>query len=317
LDHTRQYRLVTIFAVLLVAFSAATAADMKPEDVVQKHLASIGSPEVRAAAKSRVMEGNASYRILVGGSGELEGKATLVSEGDKMLLQLKINALKYHGEKFVRNGGKTFVSGTYDDGSRSELGEFLRAEDVPLRDGLLGGVLSTDWALLDMSKDKGKLHYDGLKKVDGVEYRVVSYQARRNADLDITMYFEPETFRHAMTVYKASVHTGIAGTNPEGALGVAPNVTGGNVAGGADAHLTNEPSLAGGADAQSARQQPTRYRVEERFSDFQTVEGLTLPWHYELKFSSEQQMTKVVDWDIKTTRVLNNVSLNAKNFEIH
>jgi hypothetical protein len=305
-SHARQYRLATFLAALLVAFGAATAADMKPEDLVQKHLASIGSPEVRAAAKSRVMEGNASYRILVGGSGELEGKATLVSEGDKMLLQLKINALKYHGEKFVRNGGKTFVSGTYDDGSRSELGEFLRAEDVPLRDGLLGGVLSTDWALLDMSKDKGKLHYDGLKKVDGVEYQVVSYHAKKNADLDITLYFEPETFRHAMTVYTASVHAGIAGADPNASLS-AP----------AGAGRGSSRDLSGGTDSQSARQQPTRYRIEERFSDFQTADGLTLPSHYELKFSSEQQMTKVVDWDIKTTRVLSNVPLNDKNFEIH
>ena len=57
-------------AYLLFACVYALAADLKPEEIVQKHLASIGTPEARAAAKTRVIQAPATYRILVGGSGQ-------------------------------------------------------------------------------------------------------------------------------------------------------------------------------------------------------------------------------------------------------
>jgi hypothetical protein len=269
---------------ILTSIGAKGETNLKVEDVLQKHLDSVGTPEVRAAAKSRVIEGTVAYRVLVGGSGEIQGKAVMVSEGDKLQMLLKINALKYHGERFVRDGDKTFVAGTYDNKTRSEFGEFLRAEDIPLREGLLGGVWSAGWPLLDLNASKGKFRYDGLKKVEGKEFHAVQYRGKKKSDLDITLYFEPETFRHVMTIYKANVHAGIGATEVE-----------------------------------SARQQETRYRIEERFSDFRPVDGLSLPSHYDLRFQEELQngFTKMVEWDMTTTRVLNNVSLDSKNFEIH
>jgi hypothetical protein len=102
-------------------------------------------------------------------------------------------------------------------------------------------------------------------------------------DLAIRLYFEPETFRHAMTTYQVSIQAGI-----------------------------------GANDVESARQQETRYRIEERFGDFQNSDGLTLPFHYELRFTKELQngFTKLLEWDVAVTRVLNNVSLDPRNFQI-
>ena len=302
-----KHRVAIVCSFLLLALGSAFAADMKPEEVLQKHLAAIGTPEARAAAKSRAVEASLSYKILQGGSGELQGTGAVVSDGDKELLMLKIAALKYHGEKFVRDGNRTFVAGTYDDGSRSEFGEFLRAEDAALREGLLGGVWSTGWALLAPDAEK-KLKPQGIKKVDGVEYYAVSYHPKKGGDLDITLYFEPTTFRHVMTVYKASLHAGIGGTNPDANMGApapaAPNSSG--------------TDLSGGADTASARQQETRYRIEERFSDFQTTDGLSLPAHYELRFQEDlTSFTKLVDWNLTSTAIKTNIPIDAKNFAIH
>jgi hypothetical protein len=245
------------------------------------------------------MEGTAAYRILVGGSGEIVGKSVMVSEGPKLQLLLKITALKYHGEKFMRDGDKTFVAGTYDDGSRSEFAQFLRGEDLSIREGLLCGVLSTGWPLLSLDSSGAKLHYEGIKKLDGHEFHAISYRPKKSTGLDIVLYFEPETFRHVRTVYSARVHAGLGGANPMAGLGA--------------------PGLAGGTEVQSARQNETRYRIEERFSDFKTVDGIMLPSHYDLRFQQELQngFTKLVEWDVTATRVLNNVPLDPRNFEIH
>ena len=41
--------------------------------------------------------------------------------------------------------------------------------------------------------------------------------------------------------------------------------------------------------AATAHQNETRYRLEERFSDFAAVDSLTLPMHYTLQFTHEQK----------------------------
>lgn len=289
----------------LIAGGVAFAEErLNAEDVLRKHLESVGTEATRAAAKSRVVEGTTSYRILVGGAGQVDGKAVVVSDGRKMQMLLKVSAPQYAGERFICDGDKTSVAGTYTDKSRSELGQFLRAEDLPLREGLLGGVLSTSWPLLDLNGRKARLKYLGLKKVNGVELHAVTYQPKKNTDMDITLYFEPTTFHHVLTVYTASVHAGLGGTATTDTL--APPSEIGTFGGST------------GADVNTSRQQQTRYRIEERFSSFEAFDGVSLPTHYDLRFQEELQngFTKTVEWDTTTTRVLNNVTLDAKNFKV-
>ena len=290
--------LAVYFFAFLVASAALCEEHMKAEDVLKRHLDSIGTEAARAAAKSRVVEGDTSYRVLVGGAGQVDGRAFIVSDGRKLQMALKINANQYTGERFTCDGDKTSVAGTYADKSRSEFGQFLRSEDLPLREGLLGGVLTTGWPLLDLSARKARLKYLGLKKVDGANFEAVSYQPKKGTDMEITLYFDPETFRHVRTIYTATVHAGLG-------QGTGPAEVGGN--------------LAAGGDVSTARQQETRYRVEERFSGFEAANGLTLPTHYDLRFQAELQngFTKTVEWDVTTTRVLNNEPVDARNFLIH
>lgn len=276
-----------------LAIAQATAAEEKitAEDLLQHHLDSIGTAATRAEAKSRVVEGAVAYRVLVGGSGRIDGKAVLVSEGKKFQLLLKIVAPQYRGEQFICDGDKTWVAGTYMDKTRSEFGEFMRAEDLALREGLLGGTLSTAWSLLDVGSRKGKLRYQGLKTVDGVDLYALSYQPKKSTDLNITLYFEPKTFRHVRTVYTATVTSG---------LGMAD---------------TGDRA----EETASARQNQTRYRMEESFSDFKTADGLTLPNRYDLRFQEELQngFSKQVEWDVSATKILSNIPVDARNFQVH
>jgi hypothetical protein len=269
-------------AVVIIVSGLVFADDSKPEDLIARHLQSIGAPAVRQTAKSRVMEGTANYRILVGGSGQLTGKAALVSESRKMNLLLKLMTSDYRGEQIVFDGDHVRVVGTYADKRRSEFGDFILANDAPIREGLLGGVLSTAWPLTDVDGRKPKLTLEGRKGVDGRDLEALRYQPKKGTDLEITLYFEPETARHVKTVYTAS-----------------------------------QQPVAHRTDIASARSQQTRYRLEEDFSDFQPSDGLTLPGHYELRFTEEMEsgFTKSVCWSVSTNRILSNVSLDPRNFE--
>jgi len=293
---TRQLVCLAVLAFVSPALFAAT--ETNTTDLLNKHLAALGAPEVRNA-KSRVVEGAATYKILVGGSGQVQGKSVFASEGEKLRMLLKVNLDQYHGEQFIYSGKKTDVAGTYTDKTWSEFGDFLRSQDAPLREGLLGGALNTTWPLLNLEAHKANVSYEGLKNMDGRQLYAMRYKPKKGTDLSIMLYFDPETFRHVMTVYTVSRAAGLGSVTYETAGG---------------------PSFStGAAETQSARRNEAHYRIEERFSEFQTVDGVTLPAHYDLRFSEELSngFSKAIDWDIKATRVLNNIGLDPKNFETH
>ena len=116
-----------IIAALFVFFvSCPGFGQIKAEELVQKHLASIGTPQVLASAHSRVIEAPVLYKVLVGGSGSLEGKGVIASQGEKARFLMKVNTVEYKGEQFISDGKHVDIAGTYADKSRSELGEFVR-----------------------------------------------------------------------------------------------------------------------------------------------------------------------------------------------
>ena len=155
---------------LLLVLAATVKAQEKltAEDILQRHLDSVGTAAIRSAAKSRVVEATASYRILLAANpAHYDGKAVMVSEGNKLQMLLKINAPQYTGERFKRYGDRTSIEATNVNQTRSELGTLLESDDSPIREGLIGGVLTTGWPLFDMGAHQGKVQYQGLKKIAG------------------------------------------------------------------------------------------------------------------------------------------------------
>jgi hypothetical protein len=269
--------------LLLVSVAAAAAKKpkLKTEDVVQRHLDSLGSVENRANWKSCKFEGSGSLQILAGGGGELQGPSTFLSHGRKLKFSIGFGWSDYPAEEISYDGDEVEV-GQLSAGRRSYLGEFLYFYDEIIAEGLFGGVLSTGWSLLDLEERKPKLNYDGLKDVDGVEYYTLRYRPRKRSDVEIRIYFDPETFRHCVTIYKVRISE---------AMGTRPG---------------------------QSRQEETRYTLKENFADFQEQENaVTVPlqWNIDLTIEAGVQ-TSLLRWSMNYGTIQVNPEIDAGQFLI-
>lgn len=247
--------------VVLCLSMIASAQKLKPEEIVAKHLESIGTGEARSAAKSRLVVGSAVVTFVTQKNQKAAGRIVLASSGEKNFLGLNLNAMDYPGEKFSFDGAKAKVA-TVISGQRSLFGNFVGSNDILLKDSLIGGALFSSWALNDLQRNKAKLSYDGTKKIDGREHYVLGYSSKNAGDLDISLYFDKESFRHVRTEYRRTSSAGI---------GVSPD--------------------------QSSGFSETRLKIVEDYSQFNTVKGVTLPFSYKLNYSiAGQRGTTEVEW---------------------
>src|SRR6202011_3899309 len=102
--------------------------------LVARHLDSLGTPAARAAVKSRVVQGTARFKILVGGGNQVEGRGAVVSEEHKVNLMLKFNT-DYRGEQFISDGDKSYIAATTADHRRTAFGEFVKSQTLLLQEG--------------------------------------------------------------------------------------------------------------------------------------------------------------------------------------
>lgn len=237
-----------------VTAAAVPAADkMQAEEVVAKHLESIGPEAARAAMKSLVVIGNARAVFKArNNAGAIDGKIAFGSEGNKVLMAMTFPSPDYVGEKFGYDG-KKFTVGYLKPGVRSTLGSFILIHDEVFKEGLMGGSLSVAWSLSSLAERKAKLDYAGTDKIDNRPVHKLKYMPKGGSDLEIALFFDAETFRHVRTQYS--------------------RVTGSRLSG-------------GGIDSQ-ASQRASRYKMTEDFSDFKTENGLTLPHGYKLLLELE------------------------------
>jgi hypothetical protein len=271
-------------ACVLVSNARAANPPANADELVALHLDSIASPAVRAGFKTRVAQGPVRYTILVGGAGFLDGKAQIASDGKKLIFMMKLPNNEYRGEQFVFDGEKVKVAFSGAQQTRSSFGNFVFVQDAVIREGLLGGLFTSAWPLLNVPERNAKLNFEGLKKIDGQELYDIRYRPHKNTDLEIHLYFDPQTYRHVETTYGYSV----------------------------------SQALTLGGEKAAAGQQLNRYRLTEKFSDFKTVDGVTLPTHDNIQFSQELQngRTTLNEWDLKGLDVSNNVPVDARNFQV-
>ena len=245
-------RSLTVLAVLLALSSVSVAKDDgQINDFVKQHLNSIGTEQTRAAVKSRAVKGQLQFSLVNGAGGNQEGKEVFISEGDKSVTLLKLPNPGYHGERFVCDGKKVEIA-FVRPGVYSSFGSFVRTHSEILTEGLLGGALSTGWALTRVEENNAKLQDRGVKKINGRELHRVQYLPAKNSDLEIMLYFDPQTARHLMTTYSLTI-------NPQMGSTVVAN----------------------------AKQDLTRYYLEERFDDFNGTDGVQLPGRWTLQFTTE------------------------------
>ncbi len=239
---------------LCSVFLMAKEPKLTTEELVQKSLDAIGTPEARAQ-KSRRLSGTIEFRRMSNSGMRVHGSVALLTITPNQLRFLaKFNANNYQQEDFTFDGTKVNIAFIDASGVRSRFGDFIYEHESVLREGLFGGPLSIADPLADLNAHQVKLHYDGLKKVDGRQVHQVSYYPHKNSDsLIIKLFFEPETFRHVKTIYSWDKPVGMASS-----------------------------------DIANARMPRYYYELEERFSEFRTVQGLTLPASWGIRLNTDE-----------------------------
>ncbi len=276
-----KYIKIPLIITIILAFSNLSFAQkMKPEEIITKHLDSIGTPQVRTSIKSQIAVGDAVVKFISQKNLTAQGRIVLASSADKFFWGLKLNAIDYSTEKFSFDGKKAKVA-IVRNGVRSILGNFVLSNNSILEESLLGGVLSTSWALSNMTNKKAKLSFEGEKKIDGKEVYVLGYSPKSGADISINLFFDKETFQHIRTEYKRVSSAAVGRTIDE-----------------------------------SARQSETRLKLTEDFSDFKMINGLVLPHNYRLLYTTTgQNGTTEIEWNFLLNQFAVNQNLDEKTFD--
>jgi hypothetical protein len=252
---------------------------LKTEEVIAKHLEAIGAIETRASITSHVLIGEVRLRVKGGRLGEAGGPVVMASEKEKHLIGMTLGSTNYPHEK-IGYDGKLLKAAYLLPGVRSTLGDFFISNPVFFREGLLGGALSTAWALADPKLRGAKVEYKGLKKIDDKELHELNYIPNKGSDFTIKLYLDAE-FRHVRSEF-TRILSATQGATPEA----------------------------------SARRGDTRYRMTEEYSDFKKESGLTLPHNYKMNLtvfgqgvSANQQ-----EWEIKLIRFAFNQPIPPESY---
>ncbi|HEY0005328.1 MAG TPA: hypothetical protein VGB17_11010 [Pyrinomonadaceae bacterium] len=278
---------LSLLAIMLLTATAATArkplADkMKPEEVIAKHLDSIGTAEARAAARNRIINGAATLTGRQGIKGIAEGRALMASEGNKHLIAMTFNSPDIPEEKWAYNGKKLTTALQRASSTPSPLAQYWLGNEFFFTEGVIGGTLSAAWPLLDFTDKRAKLEYAGTDKINGRLAHKIKYTPRKGSSYKINMYFDAENFQHLRTQYDRSV-----------------------------------AATMGATPMQSGGQLETRFRVTEDFSDFKAENGLTLPHTYKLELQIQSGSSPILlDWVFNLTQFTFNQTMTEKDFEI-
>jgi hypothetical protein len=246
-------RACAVIGLLVISSMAPRMAAQKltPEALVKLHLQALTSGTMPAREESRDIKGAVSAMTPARAAGQLGGTFRFSSGATSVRLNLQFGTDRYEGETFTAEGDKVDVAmADPRNGSRSAIGNFVARNRVIVGEGLIGGVLNRRWPLLDIAGRQPKLWYDGLKNLGGRDLHRLRYRAKDNqGSLEVELYFDPATYRHAASVYSSSQAQALGGT------------------------------------IESSSQQADQYsRIEERFGKFEQIGTLTLPRSWSIRF---------------------------------
>ena len=256
-----------IFIALLFVFAIGVAAQpekLSADQIVARHVASIGTPDAIAASTSRVLTGSGSLVSKLPRGFMLSGQGQMASTPHNVLFALVFQNPTYPYEKAAYDGQN--ASYGLPSGKTSMLGNYLKAQSAILKDGLLEGSLSAAWPLLDLkSAPKVKLEAAGFADVDGRPCYKVKYSSSRTGEMKVVLYFDAATFHHVRTEY----------------------------------HYTIEPSIGTSSTDVRSTSRIERYDMTEDFADFKQAGKLALPTTYKITISTEGQIESVTGTNLR------------------
>lgn len=265
----------------LPASVASADEKMRAEEVIAKHLDSIGTAEARRAVNNRVIVGTSRFSFRARGVGQTTGRVVLASEGVKSLIGMEFPEADYPHERLGFDGRK-FSAAYIRPGVRTILGEFLYTRSDMFREGLVGGTLNQAWPLHNLEARGAKLEYAGKGKSNSREVHTVRYTPKSGSDFQIKLFFDAATFQHVRTEYDQVLSAGIGRT-----------------------------------DSDSASQRGATYKIVEEFSDYKKEGGLMLPHSYKLRFTANDVAgVRQMDWAFDLAQYAFNAPLPADSFNV-
>ena len=109
-----------LFAGLFVGLSVTARGKdkkLKADELIALHLESIGTAEARQKLASRTYTGQGIWRVVVGATGRLPGKVSLVSANGKISLDFDTGSNpSFYGEHFAFDGKNPHVKRSFQAG---------------------------------------------------------------------------------------------------------------------------------------------------------------------------------------------------------
>lgn len=259
---------LTLLAAVGLQLRGQDGVKPKAEDILAKHIASIGTREAIAAARNRKLEGIAQVRNIRRQNVTITGGAFLASTEDKHVILMAFDADNvgdYRGERVMYDGTKVIIP-YVTAADRSPAGAFIFEYPEIAQRYMFGGALSSGWALLDPAAKVGKFELQGREKIGSTEAYKIKYVPKGGSSLNIRMYFDTASFRHLRTEYQRT-------------------------------------ETAGTVRVDEGRLTENRYKLIEDFSDFTEVNGLVLPKTYKVTFRFETlRQSAEIEWLINLRR---------------
>jgi hypothetical protein len=267
-------------ALLFISLSAQKIEKLNAEEIVAKHLDSIGTKQKRAEIKNQMVVGSSEFIILRGGSSKTIGNAVFASEATRLFFGANYNSANYPSERASFDGEKSNF-GYVAPGLRSAFGNYMIRNKQLFSEGLFGGCLSVAWSLHDVLGRSPKLNTAGHKKIDGKETYVLEYSPKKGSDSAIRLYFDATTFEHVRSEY-IQIFSAAQGLTPD----------------------------------QSSQQREGRQVLTEDFSVFSIENGLMLPHKYSIHLVLDGRTTTEYEWTFQFSKFLINQKLDPKSFDI-
>lgn len=252
----------------VAVFSAAEK--LKPEELVARHVAAQVPAGGGRADRQLNVRGNCMVATPAKVAGQLGGTFEFSSSAQSSQLSMRFQSDQYVGETFTAKDGEVEIGFAQPrTTSRSAIGVFLGMNKIIVGEGLLGGILNARWPLAAAGWRQAKISYDGTKKFGGRDLHRLRYRAKNGqGQLDIFLYFEPDTYRHVGSVYSSSQAQ---------SMGFTPET--------------------------SSQKSETYFRLEETFADFGQVNGLSTPKTWIIRYERSGDTTTEWKYDLKVEDV--------------
>ncbi len=180
------------------------------EQLVQIHRDSIGSDQILSETGFRLSEGVVAqtgrlFKSRGHKSGLIEGQCRFFSDHRSTNLELQFDSEFFPVDGFSFDGKKVLqpASNGIESGNVEKL--FMSCPGY-VSAGLVGGVLSISWPLLDLERNRKSFEMPELEELDGKLYRTFKYRLTDGGTAKLC--FDPVNFRHLMTEYRGKTSHG-------------------------------------------------------------------------------------------------------------